>query len=213
MRSVTILILSAIFAASAGAGTAFYDNISSPSIDTLTDLAFSAGPYDGIGDSVALTGPGVADSAALQLFNDGAAGTFDATLLFFNTGAPVSTQFGGGFTETGLAADANSYVNLSFTGLNLAVPQNFVFVLTLANVTSGVDLGLELYSGTAVGSNTPDTAIVLQQSAFTQVSTGGDGSGNPALQLSSVPEPASWPAFILAGIVLVGNRRRTRNTA
>jgi hypothetical protein len=204
MRSLTILVLAALFAGSASANgfIVLYDNTNAPAADTFTSLSYSAGPYDGIGDSITLASPGTASDAFLQLFNNGTDGTFDASLLFFNAGAPVGTQIGTTYTQTGLTAGANSYVNLAFNNLNLVLPANIVYILELTNVTSGVDLGLELYSGAAAGSNISDTAIVLQGSSFMQTSTGDTGAGNPAFELTELtptPEPSTW---LLAGLGL-----------
>ena len=75
MRSLTILVLTAA-PVRAGSATAnsfivLYDNTNAPAADTFTSLSYSAGPYDGIGDSITLASPGTASDAFLQLFNNG----------------------------------------------------------------------------------------------------------------------------------------------
>jgi hypothetical protein len=195
MRKLALFLLGVLFAATAAAG-ALYDN-TNPAQDILNDLVFSAGPYDGIGDSIVLTGSGVANIAEVQFFNDGAAGTFDASLEFFQAGAPVGTPIGSAFNVTGISIGSNAELNVAFQLGAFTVPANLVFLVQIANVAAGVDPGLELYSDpTLAGSNLADTAVVLQGSLFSQQATGG---GNPFFQLSQTPEPSTW---LLAGVGL-----------
>jgi hypothetical protein len=204
MRNAALFLLLALAAGPAGAGTFYY--ASSPTNDTGASLTFSSGPYDGIGDSIGLTSPIAGTDAILQLFNDGASGgTFDATLTFFQVGPPVGDQIGSSFTLTGNAVGALSYVNLDFTLGYQSLPANLVFILQVSNVSSGVDLGLELYSDpTLVGANIADTAIVHDNTGYNQVPTGG---GNPYFELSGVPEPSTW-VLAGAGLVLAAWRKK-----
>jgi len=197
MRNPTILLLAILFSGPAPASTiALYDNTHSPAADTNNDLTYSAGGYDGIGDAITLTVSGVATSARIQLYNEGTAGTFDALLLFYNAGSPVGTPIGS-YSLTDIPAGENAYVDVVFDGLNLTVPLDLVYILQVANLSSGLDLGAELYSGTAVGTNRADSALVQVGSSIGAVSTGG--YGNPAFELTSetesaVPEPSTWLA-------------------
>ena len=212
MRKAALFLLLALAAGPASAGTVYY--ASNPANDTGASLAFSAGPYDGIGDSIGLGSSLFGTDAILQLFNDGGSdGTFDATLTFFQAGSPVGAQIGSPFTLTGNTVAAGSYVDLDFALGYLSLPANVVFLLQVTNASTGVDLGVELYSNpTSIGTNTADTFIALQGSTYSQLSTGGAGSGNPFFELSGVPEPSTW---MLAGVGLAltawrraGARRR-----
>ncbi len=197
MQIHKLALAMALMAGPVVAGPIFYSNII-PANDTMTDIAFTAGPYDGIGDSVTFSGPVTVDDALLELFNTGSAGTFDASLAFYQVGSPVASQIGSAFTMTGNSAAANSYVGLDFQLNQLALPTSTVFILQLSNVTSGVVLGEELYSGTTAGTNTPGTAIVLQGAAFSQIATPG---GNPGFNIEDVPEPGTL-LFLASGLAL-----------
>ncbi len=196
MRKWTLLI-ALLFAASAQASIVYYDN-ANPANDTFTDPVFSSG-YDGIGDSITSLSPVLdATDALVQFYNDGAAGIFDATLQFFETGSPVGAQIATPFTVTRISAASNDYTNVDFRLGGLNLPAGVVFMVTISNVDEGVNLGLELYSGLPdVGSNTSGQAIFLQGATYSRQETGG---GNPYFALSSsAPEPSTW-LLAIAGI-------------
>jgi hypothetical protein len=208
MRCSALLLLAAILAGPAAADVALYS--SNPANDALNDAIFSSG-YEGIGDSIVLTTAGVVSYANVQFYNDGVAGTFDASLSFFNTGAPVGAQIGSSYTLTGLSIGANSELNATFQLGNLSVPSSVVFILGVSNLSTSVDPGVELYSDpTLKGSNTPDTAIFLQSGVYTQQSTGGGGSGNPFFELYETPEPSMWLVTSAGLLALAGAAWRKR---
>ena len=89
LLSMTLLALAGTSAASAA--TFLFSNTTT---DTFNTLLYSVGPYTGIGDQIQLTAAGAADTALLQLYNFGSAGTFDLLLRFYEVGAPVSGQSG-----------------------------------------------------------------------------------------------------------------------
>jgi hypothetical protein len=214
MRSPAIFLAAALFAGPAFANGVilYYDN-ATPAQDALNAVVFSSGPYTGIGDSIGLTSAGSANSASVEFFNGASAGTFDASLLFFNVGSPVGTQIGSAYDLAGLYIGANSELDVNFQLGNLNLPSNVVFILEVSNVTGGADPGVELYSNpTIVGTNTPDTVIVFQDGVFTQVSTGGGGSGNPYFGLELTPEPSTWWLMVGAGLAAAVWRKFRRST-
>ncbi|MGP8244869.1 MAG: PEP-CTERM sorting domain-containing protein [Bryobacteraceae bacterium] len=194
MRTPSLFLLAALLAGPAGADTIILYNNTNPAQDVDNDLTFSSGPYDGIGDSITLAANPFlqpATDAEIQFFNDGAAGTFDAMLLFFQAESPVGTQIGTTYEVTGISIAANSYATVDFNLGALTLPSDVVFLVEVSNVSAGVDPGLELYADpTIVGSNTPDSAIFLQGSTPTQQST--PGGGNPYFELTGAPEPSTW---------------------
>jgi PEP-CTERM motif-containing protein len=199
---------SVLVAATGHASIIYYDN-TNPANDTLTDTVYSAGPYAGIGDSITLAGAGLGATGALaEFYNDGSAGTFDATLQFFAAGSPVGAPIGSTFTLAGINVGSNAYADVDFQLGGLNLPANIVFILGVANVEDGVDPGVELYSGPAgVGSNTQDSQIILQDGGYTEGTT-GQGGGNPYFELSAaVPEPSTW---LLAAAGLYVALRRVR---
>jgi hypothetical protein len=200
----------ALFVEPATAGIVYYNN-TNPSQDTLTDLVFSSGPYTGIGDSIGLTSAGIASAATVQFYNDASAGTFSASLLFFNAGLPVATEIGSPYTVNGISIGAGSELNVTFQLGALSLPSSVVFLVEVSNLTGGVDPGLELYSDpTIAGTNTADTAIFLQSAVYTQQSTGGGGSGNPYFDLVQSPEPSTWLPIAAVGLVAAAWRKRRR---
>ena len=96
----TIILWTALLAAGSASATTVYSNITT---DTFGTVFYSTGPYTQIGDQITLSGTDrAASSASVQLYNNGgSAGTFDATLRFFNVGSPVGGQLGGNFSLTG----------------------------------------------------------------------------------------------------------------
>lgn len=206
--ALLLLLISILFAATAHASIIYYYDNTTPANDTTTDTVYSSGPYQGVGDTISLASPGVdATDALAEFYNDGSAGTFDATLQFFQAGSPVGAEIGTEYTITGISVLANSYADVDFQLGGLNLPTNVVFILGVANVGEGVDPGVELYTGPSVGSNTPDTQIVLQGGLYSQ----GAAGGNPYFELtSSVPEPSTWLlAAVGFGAAVWSRRRRT----
>jgi hypothetical protein len=213
MRSPAIFLAAALFAGPAFANSVilYYDN-ATPAQDALNAVVFSSG-YTGIGDSIGLTSAGSANVASVEFYNDASAGTFDASLLFFNVGSPVGTQIGSSYDLANLSIGAGSELDVNFQLGNLDLPSQVVFILEVYNVAGGADPGVELYSNpTIVGTNTPDTVIVYQGGVFSQESTGGGGSGNPYFVLELTPEPSTWWLVAGAGLAAAVWRKFRRST-
>jgi hypothetical protein len=155
-------MLSLALAPGAVAGL-LYDNTTNDTGDTLL---FSSGPYSGIGDQIHLVAASDdSASALLQLFNAGGPGTFDIELRFYQVGAPVGAQIGGAFTLTGIASTGLDAINLQFALGGLHVPQDLIFVASVANATSGMDLGLDLFEPPGTGSS-DNTFLIVDSGGF-----------------------------------------------
>ena len=86
MRGVGKVFLAGFFLAlSAAWGTPIYNNTTTDTGDTLS---YAANGFVQIGDQLQLAGTDrLATLARVQFFNDGQAGSFDATLRLFSVGA------------------------------------------------------------------------------------------------------------------------------
>jgi hypothetical protein len=132
-----------------------YDNSAT---DTLLTYVYSVGPYSEIGDAVTLGGTDrTLTDASVQFFNLGAAGgTFDATLRLYS----LSQNPLGSFQNTGLTIGGTDILTVSFSGLNLTVPDAFIFTVGVSNVAAGLDLGLNAFEPPGVGQSDSESIIV-----------------------------------------------------
>jgi hypothetical protein len=184
--------------------------------NATTDLNYGldlVGFQDGVGDSIVLdNNSGPVGSAQLQLYNAGSSGTLDVTLQFFQVGAPVGLQIGSDYTVTGVNFDAASLFLVDFSLGGLTLPDNVVFMVSVANVGSGVAPQLEFYGPSpAVGTNTADQAVVYRTGAYSVEDVSGVGGGNPYLVLTAAPEPGEWILMGsgLLGLLAYARRRRS----
>jgi hypothetical protein len=183
--------------------------------NATTDLNWGldlVGFQDGVGDSIVLDNNSPLGHAQVQIYNAGASGTFDATLQFFQVGAPVGLQIGSDYTVTGVSADAASLFFVDFALDHLNLPDDVVFMVSVANVSSGVAPQLEFYgSSPVVGSNTADQAVVYRTGAYSVEDVSGVGGGNPYLVLTAAPEPGEWVLMGsgLLGLLAYARRRRS----
>lgn len=191
-----------------------YDN-------TTTDLnlsyIFSTNGATQFGDVVTLGGTDrFLTSATVQFFNAAAtAGTFDTTLRLWQVGSPVGAQIGPNFTLTGLnitGFDINTpgsgILTVTFTGLNVLVPNSLAFSLSVANPTGGVDMGVNIFGPTpGTGTSDPDSLLWDIGNGLATASVAA-GEGNLYLQLNAVPEPSS--ILLFSGAALVGLLRLRR---
>jgi hypothetical protein len=182
-----------------------YDNTTTDTGDTVL---YSGGPFTGLGDQIHLVSPGTAATALLQMYNAATgSGTFDVSLRFYQVGSPVGSQIGGTFILTGVPTTGQDIINLQFALGELPLPQDVIFVVSVANATGGADLGVNMFEPPTVGSSDNSFLIAQDGGGFSQEAT---NSENVNFQLSDVsaPEPASWS--LLAGALAAGGLLRKR---
>lgn len=211
MEKTSSIFLLALLAAPLAPAGVIYDN----SANDIGQSFFWSSGWDELGDQITLGGTDRSvTSAQLQLFNLGAAGTFDATLRFYNVGSPVGSGLGE-FTLTTLAAPdfstTGGVFNLTFSTGGVTLPDDVIFTLAVFNQSSGVDLGLNLFDPPVFGSSDSGFAIRRQGTSFS-LESGADLNYYLVLDASSgaaVPEPgAVW--LVMGGIALGVVRRGKR---
>lgn len=210
MKTTAIFALALLSAASGFAGT-IYNNTST---DTLITYFYSGNNATHIGDSITLAGiERTLTSASVQFYNAGSAANFTATLSFWQVGAPVGAQIGSSYVLNGLAIDANGISTVTFGNLNLAVPDNIVFAVSISNATAGSDIGLNAFEPPTVGASNNASLILGTTSGpattFASAVT-ASGQGNLYLQLEAIPEPSTITLFGGAAVLaMVAARKRT----
>jgi len=159
--------------------TVYLNNVT----DTGNTVQYNANGYTAIGDQITLGGTDrSATDATTQFFNVlSTSGTFDATLSFYTVGVKpaVAGSLLGSFTMTNIAIsgfDLNNPLtsgttNVTFSGLNLTLPDEVIFVLTVANVLNA-DLGLTLFDPPTVGSSDNSLFIANDGTGFSAPSAG-----------------------------------------
>jgi hypothetical protein len=167
--------------------TTVYSNTAT---DTLNTSFFSSGPYLGLGDQILLApGDRLTTDATVQFFNNGSSGTFDAILRLYQVGSPVGAQIGTDFLATGISAPSLGVFNVVFDTGSTLVPDELVFVVFLSNVSSGVDLGLNMFEPPTIGSS-DNTFAMANGGSFTQLLTQNE---NVFFELNaSTPEPGAF---------------------
>jgi len=201
--SLLCAALLALFSAPGAIAGLLYDNTTT---DTLDTVFFSSGPYTGLGDQIHLveSSPG-AETAMLQMYNAGSAGTFDAELRLYQVGAPVGPEIGGTFTVSGVVSFGADVITMHFDLGGLAVPQDLIFVASVTNLSAGMDLGVNMFEPPTVGSS-DNSFMIVDNGGF---STAGTANENVYFQLSDVPEPGTL-ALLGAGLVAGMWKRRRR---
>jgi hypothetical protein len=176
--------------------TLLYDNTTT---DTMDTVLYSIGPYTELGDQIHLVSPGLASQAEVQMFNDGSAGTFDAELDFFQVGNPVGSEIGS-FALTGIASAGSDVIDVNFDlGAILNVPQDIIFTVSVSNLSSGVDLGLDMFEPPTVGSSDNTFMIAESGGVYSQLPVNNE---NVYFQLSgtastSAPEPSGLALLLI----------------
>ena len=200
----------------AGAGSSFAGTIYNNSTnDTLITYFYSAGPYSQIGDSIALGGTDrTLTDAMVQFFNNGSAGTFTATLSFWNVGG---SQIGSSYVLNGLSMNQFGILNVTFSSLNLLVPNNLIFTVAVSNLSNNtLDIGLNAFEPPSVGSSDNAQIITRIGSEAFAIGSTAAGEGNLFLKLAAttVPEPST---IAMAGgaaiLAFFAARKRTRKLA
>lgn len=210
VKTLSLLVM-AVLSVGTGRADIVYSNTS---IDTLVTYYFSANNSTQIGDTISLGGTARSlNSASVQFYNNGASGTFSATLNLWNTGSPVGGQLGS-FTVNGLSLGSGGILTVSFTSLNLVVPDNLVFTVAVSNLSSGsMDLGLNAFEPPSVGSSNSGQLILNPGGNFASaVAAPGQGNLYFLLDASNIPEPSTVGLIAAGGIALAlgAQRRRSR---
>jgi hypothetical protein len=209
MRTCLIALAALTGFVSHASAALLYDNTT---VDLLLTVPFSVGPYTGLGDQIQLTSAATATQAKIELFNNGDAGTFDVDLELFQIDSPVGSSLGL-FLLSGVSSTGGDVIDLTFNlGAGVAVPQNLVFVISVANQSSAnMDLGIDLFGGPSVGFSDPTLMIVASAGpSYSEIPSAGNVyfqlSGTP---VATTPEPSSFAAM-LAGIAALCFIRRHR---
>jgi hypothetical protein len=213
MGGLTKLFLAGSFLIVSAWGTPIYQNTTTDTGDTIS---YTANGFSQIGDELQLAGTDrLATLARVQFFNDGLAGTFDATLKFFSLGEPVGAQIGTDYIMSGISAPLDDVLNVNFTLPSLLVPNNLIFTVSVSNESEGVDIvGLDMFEPPTVGSSDNTFAIAFNGQSFVQAPTAGE---NVFFELDAVsptgtPEPATFPIalfFTAAGFFFLARRARS----
>jgi hypothetical protein len=203
------LLALALAGAVTGSAEVIYNNTAN---DTFVTYFFSTGPYDEIGDMVNLGGTSrLLTDASIQFYNGSSnSGTFTALLSFWNVGSPVGSQIGSTYS-VGASIGAFDILTVNFTNLNLFVPSSLIFTVGVANVTPGLDLGLNVFTDPSNPGSSNDARIILNQTGVFSEGITNPGEGNLYLQLQAVPEPSTITMSLGAvAFVLIAARRRRR---
>lgn len=135
-----------------------YDNTDE---DTFLTYFYSSLGATQLGDSITLAGTDrLLSSATVQFFNNGFAGTFDATLRFWDLGSP-NTPIGPSFVQSASIGEFG-ILDVTFSGLDLLVPDSLIFTVAVSNLSNApnMDLGLNAFRGMMIGSSN-NSAIVF----------------------------------------------------
>ena len=189
--------------ASVAQASVVYNNTTT---DTLQTFVYTAAGISELGDTITLGGTArTLTDATVQFFNlsDGG-GTFDASLRFWNTGAPVGSQIGSTYTVNSQSISGLGTTNVTFSGLNLLVPNTLIFTVSVANF-GFTDLGLNSFEPPSVGSSNNAQIITRNAAGFLAAATTA-GEGNLYLLLNAttvnaVPEPSP---LVLSGVAVIG---------
>jgi hypothetical protein len=189
-----------------------YSNTTS---DKLNSIQYTVNAYDGVGDTISLApGDRFATEATAQFFNIlSTAGTFSATLDLFTlgTGGDVVGTPLGSYTVNNISISGYDINDLSsglttvtFSNLNVVVPDDLIFVLSVSNV-SRADLGPTLFDPPTTGFSDGASFISLAGGVYSVASTGfGFDNLNFSLETTaaSVPEPSTL-AVAAGGLALL----------
>jgi hypothetical protein len=179
--------------ASGARATVLYDNTTTDTLDTFL-YSLAQPPYTALGDQIHLISAGTANQAQVEMFNNGDAGTFDATLDFFNVGSPVGSSLGS-FDVTNISSVGQDVIDITFNlSGGLSVPQDLIFTVSVSNTSPNMDLGVDMFEPPTVGSSDNSFMIAQSGGVYSQL---GTPSENVYFQLSgttgtSTPEASSF---------------------
>lgn len=193
-----------------------YSNADTDTLSTLfaaVNTFDQVHPWTAIGDQITLAGTArSAQAASVQYFGMGA-GTFDATLRFFEVGTPAGAQIGGPFTVTGIALSNFDIGTITFPLGGLVLPDNLIFMVSVGNQTPGVDVGFNQFDPPTIGSSDHDFFVAEDINGFGIATTGVPGLtpriDNLYFTLVAVPEPSAL-TIGLFGITALFTRRSIR---
>ena len=170
------------------------------------------------GDEITLAGTDRnVNEFQFQYFLSGnASGNETADLRFYaNDGPTVSRTLPDGSTiqvptpgtllyDSGSFSLSKGFQVADATGLNVTVPNNFTWTVTLNGVDSNESAGLLLYDPPTVGSSFADFWQKNNGSWNTYLFDNGATPANFAARVSAVPEPATIAYALLAGASWLG---------
>lgn len=204
----TLILLSASFGPTLLGGSFYLNSVT----DTGATVQYSDNSYTAIGDHITLGSTGLATDATAQFFNvSPTSGIFDATLRLYSVGVSPSVLGAllGTYTVTNIPITGFDISNplttgtttVKFSGLNINVPTELIFMISLANVTNA-DLGLTLFDPPTVGSSDNSSFIADSGSGASVIST-DPGFGNVNFELIQTPEPGTI-SLLGGGLALLG---------
>ena len=202
------LLAAAVISTASGWSAIVYDNTAT---ERPTVPVFSVGPYSEIGDSITLGGTDrFLTDATVRFFNLGSAGDFAATLNFWDNSSPVVSLIGSS-TINPLSINELDGLTVTFSNLNLLLPDSLIFTVSILNLTDGLDLALIAAESPSPGSSNDEEIITrIGSSDFASELTGaGDGNLYLKLDATTVPEPATLTMAASAMLALLAARKRS----
>lgn len=202
----------ALSAPLAAQASTVYDNTTT---DTQVTFFFSTGPFTQLGERISLGGTDrVLTDVTVQFFNAlSTAGSFDAEIQLYGTGSPVGSLLGT-FAANGNAIGGQSTLNVSFAGLNLQVPTDMAYVVSVSNVVGPLELGLNAFDPPTIGTSHNQLLLVNPGTGLVEPAT-QQGLGNLYFlaHAAPVPEPSAILLAAMGVLALMSATRRRRAAA
>ena len=137
----------------------------------------------------------------------------DFSLHFYNVGPgnAVGSELAPVVSLSNVSVPASEFT-LSFTGLNVAVPNSFIVAFSTDSITStsnGSVVSANAYASPSVGSSDDDFAYLSRTIGLptsTSPFTGLSPSGNIGLRITAIPEPSAFVFLSVIGFVGGGLR-------
>lgn len=186
------------------------------SADTGFSYIYSSIDSAEVGDTITLGGTErLLTDASVQFFNAASvAGSYGAKLRFYSTtlSGTVGTLIGE-YTQQNLSIDALDIATVTFSGLNLVVPDTLVFTVEFLGASAGLDLSQNAFQPPTIGASDDRTIIVRQTAVLvSQAATEGLGNlyflANAVAVNKPVPEPSTLWLSAAAVLALCLRPRR-----